>query len=102
MALDLTSKYLVQDITEGANFDTYERYLIATTNERSFVLPGKGKEVIYKNQLTIQPANKNDFGGGVRTDRKDLPNYIMSDTIDFASLTTNDAGVVDLILDESE
>lgn len=102
MALDLQKKYLVQDITEGASFDTYERYLLATTSERQFVIPGVGKEVTYKNQHLVQPANKNDFGGGLRTDRHDMENYIMSDTIEFKSLDTNDAGVVDIILDESE
>jgi hypothetical protein len=101
MALDLTKKYLIQDILDGSSFTPYEDYLLKTTNERQYVSSGKGKEKTYKNQLAISAFNPKNFGGGVQ-DRSDLETFIMSDSLDLPSADGDDAGIVQCILDESE
>jgi hypothetical protein len=101
MALDLTKKYLVQDILEGASFTPYETYLLKTTNERELIGSGKGKEKTYKNQLAIGSFAPANFGGGTQT-RSDMENFIMSDSLDLPSAQDADAGIVQCILDESE
>jgi hypothetical protein len=101
MALDLTKKYLVQDITEGAKFTPYETYLLKTTNERELISVGQGKETTYRNQLAISDFQPTNFGGGTQT-RSDLESFIMSDTLNLPDATGTNAGIVQCLLDESE
>jgi hypothetical protein len=102
MAITLTQKYLVQNLEEGVSQDKYERYLNSTTNGREFVIPGKGKEFTYATQHKVSDFNANDFGGGVRTDRADLEDYIMTDTVDLPAITKPNCGIVTITFDESE
>jgi hypothetical protein len=101
MALDLTKKYLIQDITEGASFTPYDTYLLKTTNERQLITVGQGKEATYNNQLAVSAFNPANFGGGVQT-RNDLENYVMSDSLNLPSAQSADAGIVQINLDESD
>jgi hypothetical protein len=102
MAIDLSKKFLVQDIKEGTSFTPYDTYLLACTNERIYIPAGQGKEVTYKNQINVGTFNKNDFGGGIRTDRQDLENFIMSDSLVLPDSSTSDSGIVKAVFDESE
>jgi hypothetical protein len=101
MALDLTKKYLVQDILDGASFTPYETYLLKTTNERELIAAGQGKEKTYKNQLAISAFVPGNFGGGTQT-RSDMESFIMSDSLNLPAASGADAGIVQCILDESE